>query len=58
VTEPSTTLTVRPAMPRDVPAIRDLVQPYAAERILLAKELVGYFEAVQEFFVAAATPAR
>jgi len=53
VTEPSTTLTVRPAMPRDVPAIRDLVQPYAAERILLAKELVGYFEAVQEFYVAA-----
>jgi len=43
---------VRPALPRDVPAIRDLVAPYAEHRILLAKELVGYFEAVQEFFVA------
>ena len=43
---------VRPALPRDVPAIRDLVAPYAENRILLAKELVGYFESVQEFFVA------
>jgi amino-acid N-acetyltransferase len=39
-------------MPQDVPAIRDLVQPYADERILLAKELVGYFEATPEFLVA------
>jgi len=43
---------VRPALPRDVPAIRDLVAPYAENRILLAKELVGYFESVQEFWVA------
>ena len=43
---------VRPALPRDVPALRDLVEPYAEERILLAKELVGYYEAVQEFVVA------
>lgn len=43
---------VRPALPRDVRAIRDLVDPYATERILLAKELVGYYEAVQEFVVA------
>ncbi|NTW41330.1 MAG: N-acetylglutamate synthase, partial [Cellulomonadaceae bacterium] len=41
--------TVRPALPRDVNEIRDLVAPYADERILLAKELVGYYEAVQEF---------
>jgi amino-acid N-acetyltransferase len=39
-------------MPQDIPAIRDLVQPYADERILLAKELVGYFEATPEFLVA------
>jgi amino-acid N-acetyltransferase len=39
-------------MPKDIPAIRDLVQPYADERILLAKELVGYFEATPEFLVA------
>lgn len=45
-------VTVRPALPRDVRAIRDLVAPYAEERILIPKELVGYFEAVQEFVVA------
>ncbi len=43
---------VRPAMPADVRAIRDLVEPYAQERILIPKELVGYFESVQEFVVA------
>lgn len=43
---------VRPAVPADVRAIRGLVQPYADERILLAKEWVGYYEAVQEFVVA------
>lgn len=43
---------VRPALPRDVNDIRDLVEPYAQRRILLAKELVGYYEAVQEFVVA------
>lgn len=43
---------VRPALPRDVPVIRALVEPYAVERILLAKEMVGYYEAVQEFCVA------
>ena len=43
---------LRPALPRDVRAIRDLVDPYARERILLPKELVGYYEAVQEFLVA------
>ncbi|MDM8084792.1 amino-acid N-acetyltransferase [Cellulomonas cellasea] len=43
---------VRAALPADVRTIRDLVQPYATERILLAKEWVGYYEAVQEFVVA------
>ena len=43
---------VRAALPADVRVIRDLVEPYAVERILLAKELVGYYEAVQEFAVA------
>jgi amino-acid N-acetyltransferase len=50
VTEPA--FHVRPARPADVRAIRDLVEPYASERILLAKEWVGYYEAVQEFQVA------
>lgn len=43
---------IRPALPADVHAIRDLVAPYATARILLAKELVGYYESVQEFLVA------
>jgi amino-acid N-acetyltransferase len=43
---------VRPALPADVRSIRSLVQPYAEARILLAKEMVGYYEAVQEFVVA------
>ncbi|WP_265520471.1 amino-acid N-acetyltransferase [Oerskovia flava] len=48
---------VRAAVPADVRTIRDLVEPYAAQRILLAKEMVGYYEAVQEFVVAdAGTP--
>ena len=47
-------LTIRPALPADVRAIRALVQPYADQRILLAKEWVGYYEAVQEFLVAVA----
>ena len=45
---------VRPALPADVRAVRALVEPYAERRILLAKEMVGYFEAVQEFVVAEA----
>jgi amino-acid N-acetyltransferase len=44
--------TVRPALPADVREIRALVEPYAQQRILLAKEMVGYYEAVQEFVVA------
>jgi len=43
---------VRPALPADVRTIRSLVQPYADERILLAKEWVEYYGAVQEFLVA------
>ena len=45
---------VAPALPADVRAIHRLVEPYAHERILLAKEWVGYYEAVQEFVVAEA----
>ncbi|MCL3863094.1 amino-acid N-acetyltransferase [Actinotalea sp. K2] len=48
----STQYTIRSAVPADVRGIRDLVTPYADRRILLAKELVGYYEAVQEFVVA------
>jgi amino-acid N-acetyltransferase len=48
----SETVVVRQARPGDVRAIYDLVQPYAENRILIAKELIDYFEAVQEFVVA------
>ncbi|WP_129336675.1 amino-acid N-acetyltransferase [Cellulomonas endophytica] len=47
---------VRPARPADVHAIHDLVEPYATDRILLAKEWVGLYEAVQEFLVAEGLP--
>lgn len=53
---PGSELTIRSALPIDVRAIRDLVAPYASERILLAKELVGYYEAIQEFLVAETGP--
>lgn len=43
---------VRQALPADVRAIVRLVEPLAEERILIAKELIDYFESVQEFVVA------
>ena len=43
---------VRPAHPRDVPAIREMVEYYASRGILLAKATVTLYEDVQEFFVA------
>lgn len=45
-------IVVRPALPADVRRIYQLVEPYAAERILIAKELIDYFESIQEFLVA------
>ncbi len=48
------TLTVRRARTADVRAIADLVERYAADRILLAKERVTLYEDVQEFRVAEA----
>ena len=43
---------IRPAKPSDVRKISAIVEPYAARRILLNRELVSYFEAISEFFVA------
>lgn len=45
-------IVIRPALPADVRAIKTLVDPYARRRILLGKDLVDYYEAVQEFLVA------
>ncbi|MDD2857564.1 MAG: amino-acid N-acetyltransferase [Candidatus Nanopelagicales bacterium] len=43
---------VRPAHPRDVPAIREMVDYYASRGILLAKATVTLYEDIQEFIVA------
>lgn len=50
MTEPG--FTVRPARTSDVPAIKALVEPLVQSRILLGKETVVFYEAVQEFRVA------
>jgi amino-acid N-acetyltransferase len=43
---------VRRARTSDVPAIKELVEPLVQQRILLGKETVVFYEAVQEFRVA------
>ena len=43
---------VRPARTGDVRAIQDLLEPFVQKRILLGKDLVVLYEAVQEFLVA------
>jgi amino-acid N-acetyltransferase len=48
----STELVIRPARTQDVPAIQALVEPLARQRVLLQKEAVAYYEAIQEFVVA------
>ena len=45
-------MTLRPARTSDVHAIKDLVAPLAEKRILISKESVTYFEAIQEFLIA------
>lgn len=45
-------LTIRPARTSDVPIITDIAQPLIEQRILLGKELVELYEAIQEFVVA------
>jgi amino-acid N-acetyltransferase len=44
--------TVRPARTSDIPGIEALVEPLVQRRILLGKERVVFYEAVQEFRVA------
>ena len=45
-------LSIRPARTADVEAIREICEPLVDQRILLGKELVSLYEAVQEFVVA------
>ena len=47
---------LRPARPADVRAIAELVRPYAERRVLVAKDLISYFEDIQEFIVAEEVP--
>ena len=46
-----TGLTTRPARTSDVRAIREIVAPLVAQRRLVAKDAVAYYEALQEFRV-------
>lgn len=46
------TVTIRPAKPADVRAINRLVEPLTRTKVLLGKDLVSYYEAIQEFLVA------
>lgn len=48
----ASTVTTRPARASDARVIRELVDPYVRRRILLGKELVTYFESIQEFQIA------
>ncbi len=45
-------VSVRAAVPSDVLAIREIVENYTTDRILLAHDLVAYYEAVTDFVVA------
>ena len=46
------TVTLRKALPTDAPAMRDLVDWYAAKRILLSRDLVSYYETIRDYTVA------
>lgn len=50
--ETSADYTVRRARTTDVPAIEALIEPLVQDRILLGKDRVVFYEAVQEFRVA------
>ncbi|WP_072315010.1 amino-acid N-acetyltransferase [Agrococcus sp. Marseille-P2731] len=52
MTHDASDITVRPARTSDVRDMQRLIEPYAHRQILLGKELVTLFEAVQEFVVA------
>jgi len=48
----TSTFSVRPARTSDIPYIQLLVEPLVNQRILLGKDLVVLYEAVQEFRIA------
>jgi amino-acid N-acetyltransferase len=50
--EVATAMAIRRATTSDVPRIRELIDLYSADRVLLSKATVTLFEDVQEFWVA------
>ena len=50
--QPAPAVTVRRARTTDVPAIEAMIEPLVQQRILLGKDRVVFYEAVQEFRVA------
>jgi amino-acid N-acetyltransferase len=50
-------ITIRPARVTDVRAIRALVEPLSNDRVLVSKDAVTYYEALQQFLVAEVAPA-
>lgn len=46
--------TIRPARTADVSAIMGMAEPLVDQRVLVPKEAVAYYEAIQEFMVAEA----
>ncbi|MFL6101486.1 MAG: amino-acid N-acetyltransferase [Actinomycetales bacterium] len=47
---------IRPARVSDVRTIRALVEPLSNDRVLVSKDAVAYYEALQQFLVAEARP--
>lgn len=45
-------ITIRPALPAHARGIAALVEPFAENRVLISKDLIDYFEDIQEFVVA------
>jgi len=58
VRQESPGVTIRPATTADIRPVQALIEPLVHRRILLGKELVMLFEAVQEFVVAQASDGR
>lgn len=52
MTSSNSVFTVRPARTSDVPSIQALVEPLVQQRILLGKDSVVFYEAIQEFRIA------
>lgn len=50
-------ISIRPARVADVRRIRALVEPLSRDRVLVSKDAVAYYEALQQFLLAETVPA-